>query len=65
MRSRDNKGIDRLAVHHILLTINISSLWSGVDLYLICESSKVYLSGEPISIPDMPGGGKLRLTIEK
>ena len=45
-----------MAVHHILLTINISSLWSGVDLYLICESSKVYLSGEPISIPDVPGG---------
>ena len=45
-----------MAVHHILLTINISSLWSGVDLYLICESFKVYLSGEPISIPDVPGG---------
>ena len=28
----------------------------GVDLYLICESSEVYLSGEPISIPDVPGG---------
>ena len=62
MRSRDNKGIDRLAVHHILLTIN---LLTGVDLYLICESFKVYLSGEPISIPDVPGGGKLKLTIEK
>ena len=64
MRSRDNKGIDRLAVHPFNHQYELTVC--GVDLYLICESSKVYLSGEPISIPDVPGGGeKLRLTIEK